>query len=259
MTSVIWLSAAGLGGASLLGTAIGLFVRKISHRLNDVFLGFCSGMMLTAAIVCLLMPAVEALTPAGWWQVLLGLVLGLLLMGILDKVVPHLHHLAGLYDTPQHAAVEADIERRASLNRVLLFVLAIAIHKLPEGMATGVVFDTGVDADALAMTITIAVQNVPEGMVVVTPLLLVGVSWWRTALAGVVVAAVEVGGLWLGYGLASLTNLLLPLLLSAAAGAMLYVISDEMIPETHAHGYQRYATYALVGGCVIMLFILQLS
>lgn len=259
MASSVWICAAGLAGASLLGTGLGLAVKRLPHRLNDIFLGFCAGMMLTASIVCLLMPAVEALSPAGWWQVALGLVLGVALMGVIDKVVPHLHHLAGLYDTPEHAALEAQKEQSTHLNRVLMFVIAIAIHKLPEGMATGVVFDGGSEADALAMAVTIALQNIPEGMVVVTPLLLVGVSWWRTALAGVVVAAVEVAGLWLGYCLGALSSALLPLLLSAAAGAMLYVISDEMIPETHAHGYQRAATYALIAGTAVMLFILTLT
>lgn len=254
MSNEIWICAAGLGAASLLGSGLGLVVKRIPHRLNDVFLGFCAGMMVAASIVCLIMPAVEESWPGGWWQVLLGLAGGILVVGVLDRVVPHLHQLAGI-DPDGHHGERVD----GAADKVLLFVMAIAIHKLPEGIATGIVFDGRDLADAYTVAVSIAVQNVPEGLVVVTPMLMVGVGLWRAALAGLAVAAIEVAGVFAGYYLGGVSTLLLPFLLSVAGGAMLYVISDEMIPETHSHGYERGATVALVTGVAAMLFIQQLA
>ena len=136
MINQVLISAAGLGIASLLGSAIGLLIKKISHRLNDIFLGFCAGMMLAASIVCLIMPAIEMVSPIQWWQIIAGVAAGVGLICTLDYVTPHLHHLTGIDPEIHHS-------NKASINRILLFVLAIAIHKLPEGMATGIVFEGG--------------------------------------------------------------------------------------------------------------------
>lgn len=136
----------------------------------------------------------------------------------------------------------------------MLFVMAIALHKLPEGLATGVSFN-GEQGNALAITLTIALQNIPEGMVVVTPLLMAGVRFLNTALIALGVALLEVSVVFAGYFIGDICAALLPVMLAAAGGAMLYVISDEMIPETHSHGFQKQATYALVAGVVAMLFI----
>lgn len=254
MTNAVWICAAGLGASSLIGSALGLVVRKIPHRLNDVFLGFCAGMMIAASIVCLVMPSVEMVWPWGWWEIVIGLAIGILIIGALDKLVPHIHQLAGI-DPDGHNGGTV----RKSADKVLLFVLAIAIHKLPEGIATGIVFDGPDIKDAITVGASIALQNVPEGLVVVTPLLMVGVSLRRAAVAGLMVAAIEVIGVLVGYWLGALSHLLLPFMLSAAGGAMLYVISDEMIPETHAHGYERAATIALILGVMCMLFIQQIA
>ncbi len=252
MMHPVLISAIGLGLASLLGSAIGMFVKNISHKLNDVFLGFCAGMMLAASIVCLIMPAIDMVSPVQWWQIALGVVCGVALIGALDYVTPHLHRLTGL-EIEQHS------HNRHSVNRVLLFVLAIALHKLPEGMATGIVFEGTDLQNAMAVSLTIALQNIPEGMVVVTPLIMIGLGYARTSLVALSVAAIEVVGVYLGYMLGGITELLLPFLLAMAGGAMLYVISDEMIPETHSHGYEKYATYALIGGVMAMLLIESLA
>lgn len=241
------LCAAGLGLSSILGSAIGLFVRHIPHSWNDVFLGFCAGMMLTASIVCLILPAVEMSAVSSWWQVVAGVASGVALIGVLDRITPHLHHLSGIREEERHM-------NNASLNRTLLFVMAIAIHKLPEGLATGVSYN-GDQGNAFAITLTIALQNIPEGMVVVTPLLMAGVRFLNTALIAVAVALLEVAGVFAGYYIGDISSALLPFMLSVAGGAMLYVISDEMIPETHSHGFQKPATYALVAGVLAMLFI----
>ncbi|MBO5054398.1 MAG: ZIP family metal transporter [Muribaculaceae bacterium] len=251
MVDQLLMCAAGLGLSSLIGSAIGLVVRCIPHRWNDVFLGYCAGMMLTASIVCLISPAIAMTDMGEWWQVVVGVVIGVLLIGVLDRLTPHLHHLSGVKEFENHVST-------TSLDRTMLFVLAIAIHKLPEGLATGVSFN-GDSTDAFAITLTIALQNIPEGMVVVTPLLMAGVKFINTVIIAVAIALLEVCGALLGYVIGDLSSAVLPLMLSAAGGAMLYVISDEMIPETHSHGYQKQATYALVLGVLTMLFIEALS
>lgn len=249
----ILVCAAGLGLASLLGSTLGLAVRRIPHRWNDIFLGFCAGMMLAASVVCLIMPAMEMAGAAGWWQPLAGVAAGVALVALLDRIVPHLHRLAGL-DRPA-GAEEPHAPGRKSIDSVLLFVMAIAIHKLPEGLATGVVFDEHNMANAYTVAITIALQNIPEGMVVVTPLLMVGVSYARVIGVSVAVALMEIAGVLLGYLMGDISAALLPVVTALAGGAMLYVISDEMIPETHSHGFQKHATYALVAGVMCMLYI----
>lgn len=241
------ICAAGLGLSSLFGSVIGLIVRRIPHRWNDVFLGFCAGMMLTGAVVCLILPAVGMCRRAAWWQVVAGVVAGVALIGMLDRFTPHLHHLSGVKEEERHV-------NNASLNRTLLFVMAIAIHKLPEGLATGISFN-GEPGNAFAVALTIALQNIPEGMVVVTPLLMAGVRFLNTAMIALTVALLEVAGVFAGYFIGDISSLLLPFMLSLAGGSMLYVISDEMIPETHSHGHQKPATYALVAGVICMLFI----
>lgn len=247
------LCACGLGLASLLGSTLGLAVRKIPHRWNDIFLGFCAGMMLAASLVCLIVPAMEMAGPQGWWQPLLGVALGVGLIALLDRITPHLHHLTGI--GPVSDSEEPHGTHHRSFNRVLLFVIAIAIHKFPEGLATGVVFDGTNMGNAYTVAITIALQNIPEGMVVVTPLLLIGVSYARVIFISVAIAVLEIAGVFLGYFIGDISSVLLPGITAIAGGAMLYVISDEMIPETHSHGFQKQATYALVAGVVCMLFI----
>ena len=138
-------------------------------------------------------------------------------------------------------------------------MLAIAIHKFPEGIATGITFDGHNVDNAWAVTITIALQNIPEGLVVVTPLLLIGVKRMRALWVALAIAGIELLGVFAGYLLGGISSALLPGLLGFAGGAMLYVLSDEMIPETHAHGFQKYATYALVGGLMTLLLISEIS
>ncbi len=139
---------------------------------------------------------------------------------------------------------------------ILLFVMAIAIHKLPEGMATGVSMSMPTNGSPdWSVSFGIALQNVPEGMVIIAPLLLAGVSRLRTLVISVAIGLLEVIGVWVGYALGSASVGFLPVMLGFAGGAMLYVTSDEMIPETHAHGYQKQATYALLLGFMTLLVL----
>ncbi len=240
-------SALLLGGASLFGSMLGFAVKRIPHKLNDIFLGYCAGMMLAAAIMCLAIPAVESAGDGGLWQVALGIAVGAVLISMLDAVTPHLHNLTGL---------EAEEHRNnTSINRVLLFVIAIAMHKLPEGLATGVAFNGDSINNANTLSLSIALQNIPEGMVVITPLLVAGIKAWRALIVAGVVAALEIIGVFLGFWAGSISSTMLPMLMGMSAGSMLYVISDEMIPETHSHGYQKQATYALIAGFITLMFI----
>jgi len=245
----VWISAAGLCCATLAGTGIGFAVKKLPHKWNDTVMGFCAGVMLAAAILGLIIPATELSGFGHWWVVAAGTACGVIFLNLVDLLTPHLHALTGL-DPETHG-------NPAKLNRILLFVMAIAIHKLPEGIATGVGFNAPDTSDAWAVTAGIALQNVPEGMVIIAPLLLAGVSKTRTLLISVAISGIEVVGVWLGYALGSLSRMCLPAMLAFAGGAMLYVVSDEMIPETHAHGHQKPATYALLTGFMLLLFMEQ--
>ena len=249
MSETLLWSAAGLGLSSLMGACLGLVFRKIPHKWNDIFLGFCAGMMLAASLVCLLQPAVERVEGWGVLEVVAGVVAGVILIGLLDHLTPHIHNLAGIDPEKHH---------NKSIDKILLFVMAIAIHKFPEGMATGIAIDDTDPGNSLAITLAIALQNIPEGMVVVTPLMLAGAKFGKVAAVSLIIACLEMAGAFTGYFLGSITQAILPGMLGLAGGAMLYVISDEMIPETHAHGYQKQATYALVAGVMLMLVIERL-
>ena len=241
----VWISALALCCASLIGSLLGFLIKELPHRWNDTVMGYCAGVMLAASIVGLILPASEAVTLSGWWMIVVGVFVGALFLNLLDHITPHLHHLTGL-DPEQHAT-------NASLNRVLLFVLAIALHKLPEGIAAGISFNSEEVSNAWTVTAGLSLQNVPEGMVVISPLLLQGVSRWRTLLISLAIGGLEIVGVWIGYAAGAISQLLLPAMLAFAGGAMLYVVSDEMIPETHHDNNESGATYALLVGFCLML------
>ncbi len=241
----VWISAIGLCGATIIGSILGFTIKGLSHKWNDTILGYCAGVMLAASTLGLIVPAFQSdSTP--WWLVVAGVMVGALFLNLLDLVTPHLHHITGL-DAEQH-------RNNSTLNHILLFVMAIALHKLPEGIAAGVSMSDGAEA-SWAVSFGIALQNVPEGMVVITPLLLAGVKPLRTFIISIAIGLLEVIGVWIGFGMGSVSQLMLPVMLGFAGGAMLYVTSDEMIPETHAHGYQKQATYALLLGFMTLLLL----
>ena len=238
---MVWLTALGVGGATVIGAAIGFLFKNSSHRFSDMILSFAAGVMLSAAVLGLVLPAVEA---GGLLPAVTGIFAGALCLNLMDKVVPHLHKLAG---------PDLESHRNPQLSKVLLFVLAIAIHNLPEGIAAGVGFGAGDTSQALMIAGGIALQNIPEGMVIIGPMLASGVSRRRTFVIAALTGLVEVLGTFIGYGSVSISTAILPFALAFAGGAMLSVVSDEMIPETHAHGAQRGATYALLAGFCVML------
>lgn len=244
----VWISAIGLCGATLIGAVLGFGIKELPHKWNDTVLGYCAGIMLSASTLGLIVPAFDQAGNAGWWMVVVGVMAGALFLNLLDLVTPHLHHITGL-DEEEH-------RNNASLNHILLFVMAIALHKLPEGMAAGVsMSDVSSGEASWAVSLGIALQNIPEGMVIIAPLLVAGVTRTRTLVISVAIGLLEVIGVWLGFALGSASAAFLPIMLGFAGGAMLYVTSDEMIPETHAHGYQKQATYALLLGFMTLLLI----
>ncbi len=248
---LVLLTASGVGGATVFGALIGFLFKKISHKFSDIVISFAAGVMLAASVLGLILPSLEYGNKFGILITVAGIFSGALCLNLVDRLVPHLHKLVGS-DTEDH--------NNANLSKVLLFVTAIAIHNLPEGIATGVGFGSDDTTQALIIAGGIALQNIPEGMVIIGPMLAAGVSPKKTFLCALSTGIVEVIGTFIGYFAVSIATAVLPFALAFAGGTMLYVISDEMIPETHAHGNERGATYALlVGFCVMLVTDVLLS
>lgn len=241
---IVLLTALGVGSATVIGAGIGFAFKNLSHKFADVILGFAAGVMLAASIIGLILPSLDF---GGKYALLItvaGIFAGVLALNLADKLTPHTHKLLG---------DDKNDETKAKLSKVMLFVFAIAIHNLPEGLAAGVGFGSGNTAHALTIAGGIALQNIPEGMVIIGPMLAVGISKKKTFLIALLTGIVEVVGTLIGYFAVSISAVILPFMLAFAGGTMLYVISHEMIPETHAHGAQKGATYALIVGFCLML------
>lgn len=242
--SLVLITALGVGGATIIGALIGFIFKNLSHKFSDIILSFAAGVMLAAAVLGLVLPSLEYGGKFGLITTVCGIFAGAVCLNLIDKLVPHLHRLVG---------VEFEEHSNKSLGKVLLFVTAIAIHNLPEGIAAGVGFGSGDNSQAFIIAGGIALQNIPEGMVIIAPMLASGVSPKRTFLCASLTGVVEVIGTFIGYFAVSISNAILPFALAFAGGTMVYVISDEMIPETHSHGGERGATYALLAGFCVML------
>ena len=240
--SIVLLS---VGGSTVAGVLTGLLFRHIPHRLNDIVLGFAAGVMLAASILGLIVPAFEL--PGGILLALVGTFAGAALISMLDRIVPHLHRIAGI-DTETHRS-------NGSIGKTLLFVTAIALHKIPEGLATGVSFGTGDVGDIITVAGSMSLQNIPEAIVIVTPLFAIGVAAGRIVCISMAIAIVSIVSVLAGCALTAVFAGAMPFMLAAAGGAMLYVISDEMIPETHAHGYEKPATFALISGLLLVVIL----
>ena len=241
---LVLLTALGVGGATVIGAVLGFVFKGISHKFSDIVLSFAAGVMLAAAVLGLIVPSLEYGGKYGLLITVAGIFTGAVCLNLIDKLVPHLHKLAG---------TDIESHKDTNLSKVLLFVTAIAIHNLPEGIAAGVGFGSGDTSQAMIIALGIALQNIPEGMVVIGPMIAAGVKPGRTMIIAVMTGLIEVVGTLIGYFAVSIASAILPFALAFAGGTMLYVISDEMIPETHAHGHERGATYALLVGFCLML------
>lgn len=242
---IVLLCAVGVGGATIFGAVLGFIFKNITHRFSDVVLAFSAGIMLASAIIALIIPSMETGENPGILATVVGIFSGAICLNLIDKLVPHMHKFVEIGSTP-------DSLRR---QKVMMFVTAIALHNLPEGIAAGVGFGSGDLSSALIIAGGIALQNIPEGMVIIAPMLSVGVKETKALLISLATGLVEIIGTVIGYFAVALAGFILPFALAFAGGTMLYVISDEIIPDTHADGSENGATYALLAGfCLILLF-----
>lgn len=239
------ITALGVGGSTVFGVLLGFLFQKIPHKFNDAILGFAAGIMLAAAVLGLIVPSMEA---GNIWITVAGIIVGAVFLNFADKITPHLHNITGVGEE-QHP------EAQKSINKILLFVMAIAIHNLPEGIAAGVGFGSENISNAITVALGIALQNIPEGMIIVSPLILAGVKKSRVFAIASLTGVVEVLGTLIGFFAVSIATAILPFALAFAGGTMIYVVSDEMIPETHHNGHERMATYSIIFGFITMLLL----
>lgn len=234
---LVWLTALVVGGATVLGGGLGFAFRRISPELRGMTLALAAGVMLAAAVLGLILPSLEYGGRRGWLITVAGILTGAVCMALLGRLVPRLHSLAGL-----------DARSDPELDRVLLFVLAMVIHKLPEGIAAGVGFGTDDTREALLIAGGIALQNIPEGMVIVAPMLSAGIRPGRVAAWIAVTALVEAAGTVAGFLAVSEASATLPFALAFAGGTMLYVLSGDMLTQ----GQDRERWGYLAGFCLML-------
>jgi len=245
-----FLASLAAGLVTAVGAIPVLFDRSVSRQINDISLGFAAGVMLAASFFSLIIPSLEAartlygngLLPA--FIAVAGVLMGGGFVALLNETVPHEHFFQG-----REGPVEAE------LARIWLFVLAITIHNVPEGLAVGVGFAGGDVEKGTILATGIGLQNAPEGLAVALALVSIGYSrGYAFAVASLTGLVEPIAGL-LGAWAVSLSQLLLPWAMSFAAGAMIYVISHEIIPETHRHGFQNVSTLGLMTGLAVMMFL----
>ena len=234
------------GLMTALGAVPVFFTKNVSQKLLDVMLGFAAGIMLSATCFSLVMPSIEY--GGGDFKAVIitsvGIILGAFIIDMIDKFSPHEH----LIDKRREGV-------SSSLSQIWLFIIAITIHNFPEGMATGVGFGTENIGDGLALALGIGIQNMPEGLAVALSLVREKYSVRYAFIVATLTGLVEPVGAVLGFGLVNIFKPVLPVVLASAAGAMLFVICDEIIPETHSKGYEREATYGIIFGFVIMMVL----
>lgn len=235
--------------SSISGSVLGILVKKISHKTNDALLGFAAGVMLGAAFLGLLPSAfLDTNTIKLNLLAVLGVFLGALFISVIDKFVPHIHiHSDG--------EIKEDNKKYKSTNRILLLIIAIAIHNIPEGLATGLSFAEGLTKEGLIIALSMVVQKIPEGLIVAVPLIMSGMSKAKTFLISLIVALMMLPGVILGIILGTLPPVLLLFFNAFTFGAIIYVVSDEIIPESHEHGFQKNATFALITGILMVVLI----
>ena len=225
-----------------VGALLVLFVKDVSDRFLDTSLGFAAGVMLTASFTSLILPGIEA---GGIWPVIIGVVIGVVFLDLADHLIPHMHFIMG---------EEGGHSRR--LRAVWLFIIAITLHNMPEGLAVGVGFGSGNLGDAFVLMMAIGFQNIPEGLAVSISSMNAGMGKrFYASLVGIRAGLVEIPLAILGAWAVTAMKAILPYAMGFAAGAMLYVISDEIIPETHRKGHERFATLGTMIGILVMLYL----
>ena len=232
---------------NLFGAMLVLVWRNPSDRALDTMLGFAAGVMLAASFTSLIIPGIDA---GGVVPVIVGIGVGVVVLDRADHWVPHVHVLVTGRTRPDTPTTEG---RTAS---VVLFIVAITIHNIPEGLAVGVGFGSGNVGDALALMLAIGIQNIPEGLAVSIAAMNAGFDrLFYAALTGIRSGLVEIPLAVFGALAVTVAAPLLPYAMGFAAGAMLFVISDEIVPETHGRGHERVATLGTMVGVVVMLYL----
>ena len=243
---IVILTALGVGGATVFGAAVGLIFRRTSRAFNDGAMAVAAGVMLAAAMIGLILPSIDYGGRFGVLIATAGIFVGALCLDMIDRLILRRVGVGTAFDS----GAEGE-----SLRRVILFVTAIGIHNLPEGIAAGVGFGTDDVGRGIFIATAIALQNIPEGMTVIVAMLGVGIQPARTFLIAAMTGVVEIIGTLIGYFAVSISAAALPFVLAFAGGNMLYVIADEMIPEIHSCGENRLSTYLLLlGFCFMLLF-----
>jgi len=244
-TNPIWQGFLGGIVITLLNTFGALFVlfwRKPSEKFLDAALGFSAGVMLTASFTSLIIPGIEK---GGVIPVIVGMGLGVALLDLSDHIIPHTHSVMG-----------AEGLKTRRIRAVWLFIIAITLHNMPEGLAVGVGFGSGDLSNAFKLMIAIGVQNIPEGLAVSVSALSAGMgTYFYASFVGIRAGLVEIPLAIVGAWAVQIANPILPYAMGFAAGAMLYVISDEIVPETHRKGHERAATLGLMLGAAVMLYL----
>nr|HDO80166.1 ZIP family metal transporter [Candidatus Bathyarchaeota archaeon] len=240
--SILYGSATSL--AAGLATGIGalpvFLLRNVPEKVMDALVGFAAGVMLAATFFSLLLPSMEigGIIPAS-----LGLLAGVATIHLIDRFIPHFHPVTG---------VEGG---RSKLAKVWLLIIAMTIHNFPEGLAVGVSFGGGAFDVGFTVAIAIGLQNIPEGLAVAVPLVNEGYGRLKAARYATLTGLVEPVGGVLGASLVTAFTATFPWALALAAGAMLYIVSDEMIPESHAKGHEREATLGVISGFIVMMIL----
>ncbi len=245
-----FLASLGAGLMTAVGALPVLFGRSISRRASDTLLGFAAGVMISASFFSLIIPGIEA-AEAHYGSIVAaafvaagGIALGAIAVALMNETLPHEHFVEG----PEGADP-------GTLSKIWLFVIAITIHNFPEGMAVGVGFGGGNVTNGLSLAIGIGLQNAPEGLAVAVALRGLGYSKGRSFLIAMLTGLIEPLGGLIGAAAVTLAEVMLPWGLAFAAGAMLYIISHEIIPETHRHGHQNRATAGLIFGLILMMLL----
>ncbi len=246
-----------IASLNLLGASLVLVWRDPSERALDGALGFAAGVMLAAAFTSLIIPGIEQYSGGDPVPTLVGVVLGVVFLDRADGLVPHAHYLlTGSRRTDgANPSTSLPLENER-LTPVILFILAITLHNMPEGLAVGVGFGSGNVENAIPLMLAIGIQNIPEGLAVSVAAINAGLDRrFYAVFAGLRSGVVEIPLAVLGALAVSVVEPLLPYAMGFAAGAMLFVISDEIIPETHTRGYERIATLGVMAGVVVMLYL----
>ncbi len=237
---VLVLTALGVGGATVIGAVLGFLMKGFSEKYGSLIMFFASGVMLASAVCGLILPSLELGGRLAPLITIPAIFLGALVLDGMEKILPG----------DPAASADENTKRQS----VLMFVFAIALHNLPEGLAAGVGFYAGDLSDALFIALGIAFQNLPEGMVLIAPMLSLGISPGRTFFYAALTGLIEVIGTFVGYFAISLSEAILPFALALAGGTMIYVISEDMMRDRAGAG-EKYCSYSLLVGFSLMLIV----